>query len=84
MPQIQSGLAWRYKKYETEQSVEDRKVDAEVKARKLERGLWMDANPVVPWQWRRNAQSKRLGRLLGLIIRTTAAHGQLLPVGPAD
>ncbi len=50
--------AWHYKKYETEQSVQDRKADAEVKARQLERGLWMDANPVVPWQWRRNARSK--------------------------
>jgi endonuclease YncB( thermonuclease family) len=25
LPQIQSGLAWHYKKYKTEQSVEDRK-----------------------------------------------------------
>jgi endonuclease YncB( thermonuclease family) len=52
--QIESGLAWHYAKYEREQSPADRKAyaDAEIRAREQKRGLWMDAHPVPPWEWR--------------------------------
>ena len=46
--QIQSGLAWHYKKYEREQSPEDRVAyaRAEEKSRAKRRGLWRDPRPV--------------------------------------
>ncbi|MBK6973066.1 MAG: thermonuclease family protein [Sterolibacteriaceae bacterium] len=59
LSQIEAGLAWHYKKYEMEQPVADRRAyaDAEVRARDQKRGLWMDAHPVPPWEWRRAARS---------------------------
>jgi len=54
--QIQRGLAWHYKAYEREQSQVDRKVysEAESEARAAKRGLWIDATPEPPWEFRRN------------------------------
>jgi len=55
LDQIRSGLAWHYKKYEREQSPEDRVAyaRAEEKARTERRGLWQDRNPIPPWAFRR-------------------------------
>jgi len=54
--QIQTGLAWHYKKYEREQSSEDRVAyaRAEETARAGRRGLWRDPRPVPPWEFRRH------------------------------
>ncbi len=54
--QIQSGLAWHYKRYEREQSAEDRVAygRAEEQARAERRGLWRDRHPVPPWNFRRH------------------------------
>ena len=54
--QIQSGLAWHYKRYELEQSAEDRLAyaTAEEKTRVERRGLWRDRHPVPPWNFRRH------------------------------
>lgn len=55
LEQIKAGLAWHYKKYETEQSSTDRDIysQAEDEARGSKSGLWTDANPVPPWDWRK-------------------------------
>ncbi len=47
--------AWHYKVYEREQLSIDRKVyaDAENEARAARRGLWADAEPVPPWDYRK-------------------------------
>lgn len=52
---ITSGLAWHFKRYAHEQSVEDREryAFAEKEARARSVGLWGDPNPVPPWEWRR-------------------------------
>jgi endonuclease YncB( thermonuclease family) len=52
--QIQAGLAWHYKRYEHEQTEEDRAryATAENEARAKRRGLWQDTEPVPPWEWR--------------------------------
>jgi endonuclease YncB( thermonuclease family) len=49
------GLAWHYKKYQGEQSVEDRETYgvAEVEAREKQLGLWKSDKPMTPWEWRR-------------------------------
>lgn len=54
LAQISVGLAWWYKRYADEQSAEDRGryESEEQEARLRKRGLWADAKPVPPWEWR--------------------------------
>jgi endonuclease YncB( thermonuclease family) len=54
LEQVRIGMAWHYKYYQNEQSPEDRKqyADAENEARAARRGLWVDANPTPPWDFR--------------------------------
>ena len=51
---VRKGLAWHYKKYEREQSVPDRLhyARAEQDARRNQRGLWQQPEPVAPWDYR--------------------------------
>lgn len=51
---IKAGLAWHYKKYQTEQTPEnqERYSIAEVDAQSARVGLWSDINPMPPWEWR--------------------------------
>lgn len=52
--QIELGLAWHYKAYEREQALADRKAyaEAEKTAKDAHRGLWIDAQPIPPWEFR--------------------------------
>jgi len=54
LEQIKRGLAWHYKQYEREQSVEDRTryADAEKEARIAKSGLWKDDLPIQPSDFR--------------------------------
>ncbi len=54
LEQIKDGMAWYDKKAERDQTIADRKAyaRAEQKARAKGSGLWADANPTPPWQWR--------------------------------
>ena len=55
LEQVKAGFAWHYKKYQHEQSLEDRELyaNAEIKARTERLGLWRENNPNPPWQYRR-------------------------------
>ncbi|MDO8989012.1 MAG: thermonuclease family protein [Sideroxyarcus sp.] len=55
LEQIKAGMGWHYKKYAREQPVADRETYAlaEERARAGQRGLWGDAEPVPPWDWRK-------------------------------
>lgn len=55
---VKAGLAWHYKKYQGEQSYEDRQAyaRAEEDARIHRRGLWADPSPIPPWEWRRGVR----------------------------
>lgn len=55
LEQIKAGLAWHYKKYQKEQTLEDRSLyaQAEEQARAEKLGLWKDAEPIPPWDWRK-------------------------------
>lgn len=55
LEQIKRGLAWHYKKYQGEQSVEDRGAYgvAEVGAKEKLLGLWKGDEPMAPWEWRK-------------------------------
>ena len=52
LEQIKAGMAWHYKAYERTQPVIDRQsyADAENEAKAAKRGLWVDAEPVPPWE----------------------------------
>jgi endonuclease YncB( thermonuclease family) len=58
LEQIETGLAWHYKKYQSEQTTADRVKysNAEREARIERRGLWHEDIPVPPWDYR---QAKR-------------------------
>jgi endonuclease YncB( thermonuclease family) len=45
---VQEGWAWHYRQYSSDEDLER----AEVAARNAKAGLWADANPVAPWDWR--------------------------------
>lgn len=58
LAQVRAGYAWHYKKYQHEQSAEDRRryaaSAAEARVEKL--GLWRDPSPTPPWDWRTQAR----------------------------
>lgn len=55
LEQVKAGMAWHYKKYQKEQSAEDRVLYsiAEEQARREAQGLWVDREPTPPWDWRK-------------------------------
>ena len=55
LEQVRRGCGWHYKKYQNEQSLEDRLSynAAEESARAGKAGLWADREPVPPWEWRK-------------------------------
>ena len=55
LEQVTRGFAWHYKAYEREQSVNDRLLYtfAENEAKATKRGLWRDAEPIPPWEFRK-------------------------------
>jgi endonuclease YncB( thermonuclease family) len=71
LSQADAGMAWAYREFLHEMSARDQKLflDAERGARDERRGLWRDANPTPPWDWRHRQQ------------RAGAARGQLLGGG---
>jgi endonuclease YncB( thermonuclease family) len=52
--QVERGMAWWYQAYAHEQSPTDRIAYAQAQdaARKGRYGLWVDKNPIPPWDWR--------------------------------
>jgi len=62
--QVKAGMAWHFKKYEDEQTPEDRRTysAAEQSARAAELGLWKPpSNPTAPGDWRQAVKAKRWG-----------------------
>lgn len=59
LAQIKAGLAWHYKRFEHEQSEEDRTLysEAELQARSQRIGLWIAPNPIPPWDYRSSRRS---------------------------
>ena len=59
LEQVRRGLAWHYKAYQREQPPEDRLAyaAAEKDAAAAHLGLWQDAVPVAPWDWRHPAKA---------------------------
>jgi len=47
---VKDGMAWHYKRYDNTEEY----ADAEAEARRERRGLWRDANPTPPWEFRKS------------------------------
>jgi endonuclease YncB( thermonuclease family) len=54
LEQVKAGLAWHYKEYQSEQTETERRLysQAETAARSSREGLWSEANPISPADWR--------------------------------
>jgi endonuclease YncB( thermonuclease family) len=61
LAQVQSGMAWVYRQYLKELTQDEAKayVRAEEEAKGANRGLWSDAEPTPPWEWRRKSKRSR-------------------------
>lgn len=55
LDQVSAGLAWHYKRYEREQPPAERVTyaNAQTEAHAARLGLWQDADPVPPWEYRK-------------------------------
>lgn len=55
---VVKGGAWHYKRYERDQRPTDRLLysQAEISARSTRAGLWRDASPTPPWDFRKTAR----------------------------
>ena len=52
---VRAGLAWWYRRY----APKDAELETlERKAREARAGLWADADPVPPWEWRKGKRGK--------------------------
>lgn len=51
---LKAGMAWHYKKYDSTPEY----AKYEDKARKAKLGLWVDKNPVAPWNFRKTKKKK--------------------------
>lgn len=59
LEQLNRGMAWYYKKYQNELILEDRLdyLHAEESAEKSRVGLWLDKDPIAPWDFRKSRRS---------------------------
>ena len=48
---VRAGFAWWYRRYSNDRDLEA----LEAEARQSKRGLWADASPTAPWEWRRSS-----------------------------
>jgi endonuclease YncB( thermonuclease family) len=56
---VRDGFAWVFDRYVTDQAL----YQSQDKARAAKRGLWSDAAPMAPWEWRRTQRGKQgIGR----------------------
>ena len=47
---VQDGLAWHFKAFDNTKEF----AQAEIEAREKKIGLWKDANPIPPWEFRKS------------------------------
>jgi endonuclease YncB( thermonuclease family) len=55
---VDDGMAWHYSRF----NKDARLTAAERQARAAGRGLWGDAKPVPPWEWRATAKDRKAVR----------------------
>jgi endonuclease YncB( thermonuclease family) len=52
---VESGWAWHYDRFDDRKSMADK----QAAAREAGRGLWADARPIPPWDWRKMSKEER-------------------------
>jgi len=52
---VAGGMAWHFTRYSDDAGL----AAAEVEARDARRGLWADASPVPPWEWRASEKERK-------------------------
>jgi micrococcal nuclease len=52
---LEEGAVWHYEDYDHNKRLRE----AEQSARAAKKGLWRDAAPIAPWDWRRNEKERR-------------------------
>ncbi len=59
LEQVKRGLAWFYKKYQNEMTLEDRLLylHAQELSERAKLGLWKDREPISPWDFRKGNHS---------------------------
>lgn len=59
LEQVQRGMAWsyRYRAWEVRPEEPTPEEQAEAQARKEKRGLWADASPMPPWEFRQGGKA---------------------------
>lgn len=57
--QVETGMAWVYRRYAKDASL----FDKEAAARSGKLGLWADASPMAPWEWRKTKRQSARGGL---------------------
>jgi micrococcal nuclease len=55
---IEEGAVWHYKDYDNNKRLRE----AEQSARAAKIGLWQDADPIAPWDWRKNEREQKVER----------------------
>jgi endonuclease YncB( thermonuclease family) len=60
---VKQGWCWWYRKYVPGDTVLER---LENEAREERKGLWVDPQPVPPWEWRKRKKSEEEGLFLGV------------------
>ncbi len=55
---VAKGLAWRYVQYDKKGEF----TQVEQAAKTARKGLWADANPVPPWEWRKGEKERRAAK----------------------
>jgi endonuclease YncB( thermonuclease family) len=59
---VRAGLAWRYVTYDKRNEFGG----LEDEARRQRRGLWADAHPIAPWEWRKTEKDRKTaGKAVG-------------------
>jgi endonuclease YncB( thermonuclease family) len=58
---IAEGLAWHFKRYARTQPLDESTGDstAEAAAREAKAGLWSEADPIPPWDWRKSEKAAK-------------------------
>ena len=67
--QIKLGMAWVYRKYLHDQSL----LSLEEAARQAKLGLWVDGNPMAPWDYRHGGKQKKVKNTL-TALRESKTH----------
>lgn len=65
LEQVKAGFAWHYKKYADEQpeSERDDYAKAETEAKATQAGLWSDASPIEPEEWRGGKRESKTAKI---------------------